>query len=208
MLEVQLTDLGKKFGKNIIFKGVNLTVSAGARIVIQGSNGSGKSTLLQVISGYMIQDKGAVSWKIIDRKIEAEAIHQHVAIAAPYLEVPEEFTLRELFAFHFEFRKFCTGVSVQDAIAISGLQHSAEKQVRFFSSGMKQRVRLTLALLSESALLLLDEPTSNLDKTGVEWYSLLMEKYGQGRTIIVCSNTQPADYPGFSSFFNIEEHKG
>ena len=204
MLQAGLTDIGKKFGSNIIFKGINLNIPAASRLVIQGANGSGKSTLLQVISGFLIPDKGTVTWKEGNTVIPAEKVHAHISVSAPYLEVPEEFTLSELLAFHSRFRPFQGDLSAEEALSISGLEHVHSRQVRNFSSGMKQRVRLTLALLSRSGMLLLDEPTANLDKKAIEWYAGLLEKYAGERTVVVCSNSQPADYPGFDNFFSLD----
>lgn len=202
-MEVSLNNVGKKFGKTWIFRNIELTLPASSRTVIQGPNGSGKSTLLQIVSGFLIADEGDITFSSSEKPVAVEKIGTHVSIAAPYLEVIDELTLKELLEFHLRFRTFLKGISVNDVIDLSGLKTSADKPVRFYSSGMKQRVRLVLAIFTDSRLLLLDEPTSNLDRKATEWYKELLLNHAGDRTVVVSSNHQEQDYPGFSRFFDL-----
>lgn len=207
-MEITLNGIGKKFGKNWIFRNIDFTLPSQHKLVITGSNGSGKSTLLQIIAGYLIPDSGAITFSGSEKKpIPVEEIGTRLSIAAPYLELVEEFTLIELLNFHLIYRQFKSGFSVNDVIKISGLEKAASKQIRHYSSGMKQRVRLTIAILTESELLLLDEPSSNLDSAAVSWYQELLQEHGSGRSIIVSSNHQHQEYPGFTQFFEMEAFK-
>ncbi len=202
-MKVTLEQVGKKFGKTWIFRKIDLTLTQGSRSVIQGPNGSGKSTLLQIISGFLINDEGTMKYTKTGNLIPVEQVPAQITIAAPYLEVIEELTLKELLTLHTRFRMLLPGISINDAITMSGLERSAGKPIRHYSSGMKQRVRLLLAICTQSDMLLLDEPTSNLDKNAINWYQELLLKHAGHRTIVVSSNHQEQDYPGFTSFFDL-----
>ncbi len=122
------------------------------------------------------------------------------------MELPEEFTLQELLTFHFQFKNPLPGIDLQQLPQIMYLENALNKQVLYFSSGMKQRLKLGLCFLSDVPLLLLDEPTSNLDQKGVEWYLNLVQKYGQDRMIFVCSNDE-REYEFCDQQLNIENYK-
>ncbi|MEY4594344.1 MAG: hypothetical protein RIQ47_754 [Bacteroidota bacterium] len=163
-------------------------------MVLLGPNGSGKSTFLQMIAGYVLPTEGQIHWKINEAEIPSEKVYQSVAIAAPYLELPEELELMEMLTFHFRFKKVVGQLSFEELVSISGLKKVAGKPIRNYSSGMKQRIRLLLAFCSNSDLLLLDEPCSNLDHEGVLWYQQLGDRFIGNRTVVVCSNRQDQEY--------------
>ena len=163
-------------------------------MVLLGPNGSGKSTFLQMIAGYVLPTEGQIHWKNNEAEIPSEKVYQSVAIAAPYLELPEELELMEMLTFHFRFKKLVGQLSFEELVSISGLKKVAGKPIRNYSSGMKQRIRLLLAFCSNSDLLLLDEPCSNLDHEGVLWYQQLGDRFIGNRTVVVCSNRQDQEY--------------
>lgn len=187
-MKISLENIGKKFGREWIFRGVNYSFEVGNPTVILGSNGSGKSTLLQIISGSLMEGEGKINYELDSKKISQEEIYQHVVIAAPYLELMEEYTLMESISFHGKFKKWRNGYDAKKVLDRSGLSKAGNKQLKNFSSGMKQRVKLSLAILSDAPLLLLDEPCSNLDKEACAWYEELISEQETNRTIIVCSN--------------------
>jgi ABC-type multidrug transport system ATPase subunit len=193
-MKIDLSNIGKKFGREWIFRGVNHSFEPGKPTVIMGANGSGKSTLLQVISGSLMEGEGKINYSRNDKKISQEEIYSHVTIAAPYLELMEEFTLMESISFHGKFKQWKNGWKEKNILERSGLMHAKDKQLKNFSSGMKQRVKLLLAILSDSPLLLLDEPCSNLDRTACDWYAELIRENSDNRTIIVCSNQMKDEY--------------
>ena len=94
----------------------------------------------------------------------------HVSICAPYLEVVEEMTLTEFLNFHHGFKPFLSGITTDFIITAIGLEKAVNKQIRYYSSGMKQRVKLAQCIFSDTAIVLLDEPCTNLDATGIELY--------------------------------------
>lgn len=201
-MQISLENIGKKFGREWIFRGVNHVFHPGKPTVILGANGSGKSTLLQVIAGSMMQGEGNLHYERNGNKIAQEEVYQYVSIASPYLELNDDFTLSETISFHGKFKTWRNGLNENDALKISGLEHAKDKQLKNFSSGMKMRVRLLLAILSDTPLLLLDEPCSNLDRQGCEWYAKLIGENSENRTIIVCSNQVKEEF-----FFCTEELK-
>ena len=207
-MHIQLTNIGKRYNYEWIFKGIHAEFSPENNYAILGSNGSGKSTLLQVIAGNFIPSEGEIKYTHENKIIAPEDIYQQVSIATPYLDLFEEFTLRESIAFQSKFKPFMDGLDINQIITLMQLEKAKDKQLRHFSSGMKQRVRLALAVLSNTPLLLLDEPTSNLDKNAIAWYQQLIHTYSKNRLIIVASNQLEYEYASFCNFFlNVEDYK-
>lgn len=193
-MEIILENVGRRFNREWIFKKINYTFIKGESYAVLGINGSGKSTLLQVLCGILSPSEGRVTFKNNDEKvIGVEEVFQEVSVAAPYLELIEELSLSETIDFHFRFKKRLKNISNNEIIQLLDMVSSKNKQLKYFSSGMKQRVKLVLAFVSETSLLFLDEPCSNLDEQGVKWYHELIKNYTQNRLVIVCSN-QPAEY--------------
>ncbi len=187
-MKILLTKIGRRFNREWIFRNIDYTFESGNSYAILGINGSGKSTLLQVISGALAQSDGAISYQIADKEVEVDQVFQHLVLASPYLELIEEFTLTEVLDFHFEFKKRLNNLSNSELIALLNMESSKNKELKYFSSGMKQRVKLLLAFCSATPILLLDEPTSNLDEQGINWYHSLIKQFTTNRLVIVCSN--------------------
>ena len=202
MTTISLTGAGKRFNKDWIFKDLTFQFEHGQHYALIGNNGSGKSTLLQVISGYATLSKGNISWEPYD----TNSIFQQISIAAPYLELIEELTTLEQFAFHAKFKSFNKQLSYPKIIELIGLKNATDKQIRYFSSGMKQRLKLALAIFSDAPILLLDEPCSNLDKEGYELYNYLIHNYAIDKLIIVGSN-DPQEYNFCKQQINLMDYK-
>lgn len=187
-IDISLQQTGKKFGTEWIFRKLDAEIKAGEKVLIAGGNGSGKSTLLQVISGYVSPSEGTVSFNHSEGHIETEEMRKYISFASPYLQLIEDFTLGETIEHSAIFKPFRDNFSVEDIISLSGLAHAGDKYLKQFSSGMKQRLKLALAILSDTPVLLLDEPISNLDRAAIEWYKSMISQYAMNRTVIVCSN--------------------
>ena len=200
-MRITLTDAGKRFNRDWIFRHLDHEFSPGHSYAITGSNGSGKSTLLQAIAGAIDLSEGRIGYET-----NGDQVYRHLSLAAPYLEVIEEMTVTEFLTFHQGFKPFLPGLSVRDIIRQVGLEGAADKQIRYYSSGMKQRVRLAQALFSDTSLLLLDEPTTNLDADGISLYRRLTLQCGSGRIVIVSSNDQQ-EYDFCEEIINIMEYK-
>mgnify|MGYP001079560133 CR=1 FL=1 len=201
-MQIDLKNISKRFNQELIFKNLSYSFETGKKYAITGPNGSGKSTLLQVISGYTRPSEGELLYGA--GAIEVEEAYKNLSIAAPYLELVEEFTLNEAIDFHFKFK--APLLSKAEFLDVSYLNNAKDKQVSKFSSGMKQRLKLALAFYSDCPILLLDEPTTNLDKQGAKWYQDQIEKVND-KTIIIASN-QPNEYTFCSEVIDITAFKG
>jgi ABC-type multidrug transport system ATPase subunit len=202
MTSISLTEAGKRFNKDWIFRNLTFHFEAGNKYALVGNNGSGKSTLLQIIAGYSNLSKGSIEWKEAD----ATTIYEKISIAAPYLELVEEFTAQEQFTFHTQFKSISKLLSIQEMIDAVGLTDATHKQIRYYSSGMKQRLKLALAIFSNTPILLLDEPCSNLDKDGYTLYKKLIQQYAMHKLIIVGSNDSQ-EYEFCETQINLMDYK-
>ena len=210
-MKILLENLGKKFRKEWIFRRVNLTFELGNNYTFVGPNGSGKSTLLQVLAGAMPHTEGNIAYLNASGEPHNEAVNidyifKKIVIAAPYLELVEEFTLQESVEFHQKFKPLKDNISATQLIDLLQLSAHKDKTVKNFSSGMKQRLKLGLAFYSESPIILLDEPTSNLDAQGTAWYLEQIEKHTANRLLIICSN-QPNEYTFCENIIDIRDFK-
>ena len=187
-MRIQLTKAGKRYNRDWIFKNADITFIAGETYAITGSNGSGKSTLLQILAGSVALSSGTIEWQHLATNIDTENIYASLSIAAPYVEVIEEMTALEFLHFHFKFKPCLKEVSPKEILSIVGLENAVSKQIRHYSSGMKQRIKLAQAIFSDVPLLLLDEPCTNLDQKGYELYHNLIATFAKNKTVIVSSN--------------------
>lgn len=187
-MQISLSNLGKRYNYEWIFRNLTYTLESGTSYAILGHNGSGKSTLLTVIAGHNLHSEGEITYLINGKAVAPDAAYRQLSLTAPYLELVEEFTLSEMIAFHTRFKQLRGNLSHDALIERMGLQKSRNKYVKDFSSGMKQRLKLGLAIYSDTQLLVLDEPTTNLDQEGVSWYQEHVAANKEGRLIIVGSN--------------------
>ena len=201
-MKITLQNLGKRYNREWIFRHIEYEFIVGKKYAITGSNGSGKSTLLQVIAGSLMHNEGNVEissqqWAVGSgqlanttknkhQTISNEQHYQHISIATPYLELIEEMTAIEMLRFHSTFKQLI--LPAAEILQIVNLQASANKQIRYYSSGMKQRLKLALVFFSKTPILLLDEPTTNLDEDGIALYHQLIKNYTTNKLVIVCSN--------------------
>ena len=206
-MNITLQNLGRRFNQEWIFKGIDYTFSSNKSYAILGPNGSGKSTLIKVLTGQLTPSEGKLSYSNDSSTIEADDIYQHVSIAAPYIELIEEFTLNELLDFHFKFKRPLPNFDNNQIITLLGMEKSANKGLKFFSSGMKQRVKLALACCSDSKILFLDEPTSNLDTSGENWYLELVESTSSSGRLLVIGSNQEKEYAFCDEKFAITSYK-
>ncbi len=205
-MKIILENIGRRFNREWIFKEINYTFETGQSYAILGANGSGKSTLLQLISGSLTPSTGAISYNLNGKTIDIETVFQHLSMAAPYLELIEEFTLQEMIDFHFQFKSYREGLNSLSVIELLNLGNASQKALKYFSSGMKQRVKLALAFCTNTPVLLLDEPTSNLDQQGINWYFSLIEQFSISRLVLICSN-QEHEYQFCKHYVDVTSYK-
>jgi ABC-type multidrug transport system ATPase subunit len=206
-MQITLEKIGRRFNRDWIFRGVDYTFVSGQSYAILGSNGSGKSTLLAVLNGSLGPSTGTINYFYGDNEVEVEQVFKYLSLAAPYLELIEEFSLSEMIDFHFKFKAYKPAIDKAGLIDLLNLPGSTNKLIRYFSSGMKQRLKLALAFCADTPILMLDEPTSNLDAQGVEWYLSLVQQFAKDRLTIVCSN-QEHEYSFCEHRLNITDYKG
>jgi ABC-type multidrug transport system ATPase subunit len=187
-MKIILENIGRRFNRDWIFRGIDYAFFSGKIYAILGPNGSGKSTLLQVLNGSLSPSAGKINYFFEEKPVEIDDVYQHLSLAAPYLELIEEFTLSEMIDFHFKFKPYIAGVNKSEIIELLAMENSKNKLIKYFSSGMKQRLKLAIAFCSDTPMLMLDEPTSNLDTQGVDWYLNLVQKFASTRLTIICSN--------------------
>jgi ABC-type multidrug transport system ATPase subunit len=205
-VQITLHDIGKKFNRQWVFKGINLEISSQQSLAFVGNNGSGKSTLIQIIFNFQTYSKGSINYWLNQKLLTEEELVGKISLAAPYLELFEDFTLIEMLQFHFKLIPKQVDISLEEMISNGGLGGQENKAVKYFSSGMKQRLKLLMAVYADTPLLLLDEPCSNLDNQGIEWYRNLVQTQLKKRTIIIASN-QLFEYDFCDSTLSVHDFK-
>jgi len=193
-LGIKAEGLGKRFNREWIFKDLTFDFLPGNVYAITGPNGSGKSTLLHVLWGQMPPSSGTISYHHTGTALPEERIYQQLSIATPYMDLIEEFTLQEQIDFHFKTKPITPGQTPESVLEGMYLKDAQNKFITNFSSGMKQRVKLGLAFYTNTPILFLDEPGTNLDRQAFEWYHEKLKEFGKERLILIASN-QSDEYP-------------
>lgn len=186
-MDISIENLGKRFNREWIFRNLSLEISSGSKTAIIGNNGSGKSTLVKILGLYLLQSEGQVIYMKEGAPIKAEDPQLSINFAAPYFNVIEEYTLKEFLAFHSKFKM--PNCDLDETLLTVGLSKEKNKPIKDFSSGMKQRVKLVLALCYEAAIIILDEPTSNLDEEGIAWFETKIAAM-RDQTLLIATNLQ------------------
>ena len=203
---ISAEQLGKKYRKEWIFRHVNLTLTAGTSYTFVGPNGSGKSTLLQLLAGSLPITEGQLTYRLNETVIDPDNWFRQISIAAPYLELVEELTLDELLTFHQTFKPFKPGLTPEILAERLRLTQARHKEIKYFSSGMKQRVKLGLAFFASAPVVILDEPTSNLDRQGMDWYHEQVRQLSPDQLLLIGSN-QPDEYDFCPNVIDITQWK-
>jgi ABC-type multidrug transport system ATPase subunit len=204
--KITVNQLSKRFNREWIFRNFTHQFSSGNTYAITGPNGSGKSTLLQVLWGQVPPTSGSIEYFIKDQAIEINDIYKHISIATPYMDLIEEFTLLEHIQFHFKMKMIRTGLNENELIQRMYLESAQDKFIGNFSSGMKQRVKLALAFYTQSDILFLDEPGTNLDAQAFSWYQNELSQVPGDSMIFIASNNAD-EYPKNCSVLNIRDFK-
>jgi ABC-type multidrug transport system ATPase subunit len=205
-MKITLIDAGKRFNRDWIFRHLSYEFHTGHSYAITGPNGSGKSTLLQVIGGAVGPSEGRVNYEKAADVVPPEDVYKYISLAAPYLELIEEMTLPEFLDFHSAFKPFISPLDTGSIVSLLGLDGAKHKQIRNYSSGMKQRVKLAQSIFSDTPVVLLDEPCTNLDEDGVLLYQRLIKNHCIDRLVIVSSNDRQ-EYEFCTERINIVDYK-
>ncbi len=186
-MEINLNNVGRRYNNEWIFRALNYNFKLGQKYAVLGPNGSGKSTLLSVLLGNLSPSEGEILYQN-NLPILIEDVYQYISFAAPYLDLVDEFTLQETINFHYQFKTYEKDLNADLVLQTLGLAKAQDKALKHFSSGMKQRTKLALACCANTPILLLDEPTTNLDTQGIDWYLALIDKYTANKITVVGSN--------------------
>lgn len=205
-ITISIDNLGKRFNREWIFRKLSVTFNPGERYAITGPNGSGKSTLMQILWGQSLPSAGTISYSEAGQNIPVEEIFRRISVATPYMDLIEEFTLEEHIDFHCRLRPLRAGITREELIERMYLSSSKKKQIGVFSSGMRQRLKIGLALFSEADLIFLDEPGTNLDKHAFLWYVSQVAEVPSHSLVVIASNN-PDEYKGASTVLNIMDYK-
>lgn len=192
-MKITLSGAARRYNFEWVFKNLNAIFESGQCVALIGHNGSGKSTLLQVLSGVLGLSEGTISFEKEGHPIDSSEVYKELVLCAPYLDLPSTFTMREVLEMHFKRKPILPNYTVDSVVEAIGLQKAANKTLNQLSSGMRQRVKLATALFADVPLILLDEPCSNLDAAGIEWYRGVVEAVKVEKLIFIASN-DPQEY--------------
>ncbi len=205
-MRIIVKNLSKRFNREWIFKDFSYQFTSPNTYALVGPNGSGKSTLLQILWGQMLASQGVISYEIDGVEIPNDQVYRHIAIATPYMDLIDEFTLTEMVKFHFKFKKTRSNLTIKEVVELLELAPAKDKMISNFSSGMKQRLKLGLAFYSQADALFLDEPTTNLDRKSIEWYQRHREQLPDNTLVLIASN-QDHEYPANAQKVDILTYK-
>lgn len=186
---IKISNLSHHFNFNYLFKEISCTINSGDRFAVLGPNGSGKSTFLRIILGQLKGAEGQVSYHDGSDLMDHAIVYKRIMLVSPALDLIEDFTLIEQMQFHFNLVKIKQGYSIDSIIDSINMAKQKDKYLKNFSSGMLQRLKLALAFYTDVDVLLLDEPTSNLDQTWINWYQEEIKKL-KNQSIVVASNDE------------------
>ncbi|MEE9371515.1 MAG: ABC transporter ATP-binding protein [Saprospiraceae bacterium] len=190
-MKIILSDISKRFSTNWVLKKVNFEFLSGGVYGVKGANGSGKSTLMKIISSQLSATRGDVKYtNAQNEKVLKSRVADQISFAAPYIYPLENLSLREMFDFHYIFRNMREGIDYQLFIEYLEYPFKEDQLIKYYSSGMKQRISLAFSILTFSDLILLDEPTSYLDEKGKVWFHSLLKNYKQKSTVIISTNNK------------------
>lgn len=201
-MTITVKQLQKSYNRTLIFKNLDYVFETGKITAILGPNGSGKSTLLRVLSTQLEPDNGTVEFT--NPKINLDMAYQKVGYVAPYIDIPEEFSFKELLEFHSKFKSPL--IHINEIINKCMLTPFANKPIKEFSSGMKQRVKLSLNFFFNNSIYLFDEPCSHLDVKGFEWFNnnvCSLTKYG----VVIIASNNPEEIKHASQTIDIQHLK-
>ena len=194
--------VGKKYYHRWIFRGLDCHLSSGDRMALTGVNGSGKSTLLHLFAGIETPTEGKIQYlPTTTTPISIDQWYQHLSWTGPSVALFEDFTLTEQLAIHFRFKESLVP-DLHEMIDLLNLQAHKDKKLRYYSSGMLQRVKVGMALFTRSNLLLLDEPTSFMDEANATYALQLIERFRKDRIYILASNA-PREFEDFEKVIRL-----
>lgn len=206
-INLKVRELKKVFNRRLVFDKLNFEIKQGERLVVTGKNGSGKSTLLKILAGVLTQSAGSLQYLINDKKIDRESIYQIVGLVSPYLVLYDEFSAYENLYLFAKIRGIKVAEDdINNILNKVGLFERRNDLLRTYSSGMKQRAKYASAILHNPFVLLLDEPTSNLDMAGKNFVDDLIMNFRSDGIVIVATN-EAQDFKYGDRIINLDDYK-
>jgi ABC-type multidrug transport system ATPase subunit len=205
-MTITLNNIGKRYNYEWIISKLNYQFLPGNAYAVIGPNGSGKSTLLQILASNLSPSEGDITYYLNNKKIELENVFCYIGFCAPYLELPEELSVIEMLQFHGKFKTILPSFTINGILEIAGLAKHSRKAIKYLSSGLKQRLKLSLCFYFDTPVILLDEPTTNLDEDGVKWYRNTVEPLAKNKLIIISSNAE-REYSFCAQSVNVADYK-
>ena len=191
MFTLELQNCGKSFNRRWLFRNLNLTFKTGESWAVTGKNGAGKSTFLLMLSSQLMPTEGKIIRTSDYNTVALEQAFAYSSLASPAMELPDEFSANDLFRLQKKLKPFRINHAEDEFAALCGYDRlTMNKAIGYFSSGMKQRLKLALAVFCDTPLLFLDEPLTNLDNSGELFYARLIENYTHNRLVVVAGNRQ------------------
>ena len=188
-ITLEVSNLRKDFDRRPVFKNLNFTLTNSDSLAITGKNGSGKSTLIKVLANTYSQTSGIVSFSIDGKQVERQHFYKYIGFVSPYLNLYDEFTGYENLHFVTNLRGLNKEL-IDDVLKRVGLFERRHDLVKIYSSGMKQRLKLAFSIIHNPLILMLDEPTSNLDAEGIAAVNSIAEEYKHERILIIATNDE------------------
>lgn len=186
-MQVQINNIGKRYQNQWLFRNIHVELKLGDSLSVTGHNGSGKSTFMQIVYGLVQASEG----EVLINGSSTYKPHELFALSAPYLELPMEFNIVEIHDLYLRTQKINSGLD--EFLSFSDFNKSqANRAVKLFSSGMLQRLKTALCLSSNSPILLLDEPLTNMDAKGEDWYKNCLNDINN--KIVIIAGNNPIEY--------------
>jgi len=186
-MNIKFENVSKKFGAKKVIKNFSKSFKR-KKYAIIGDNGSGKSTLLQLISNLMTPSDGKIIYSLDDIEIDKELFIKKIIFSAPYQKLVEELTVNEFLIFHYKFRDYIKNPFT--ILSEFGLENFKNTQIKSLSSGSEQKLKLLISFNTKADFILLDEPTTNLDRKGIAIYTKTIKKYSKDKGIIIATNRE------------------
>lgn len=183
-------NITKLYNRRVIVENVSFSLKEGDAFAITGKNGSGKSTMIKMLCGVLSPTKGKFEFSIEGIPVKYPDYYPHIGLVSPYLNLYEEFTAEENMSFIAKVRNVTTATKERSEYLLQefGIYEHRKKEVRFYSSGMKQRLKYCAALIHQPLLLVLDEPSSNLDSHGIAIVRKFMKEQKEHGVLIFATN--------------------
>jgi heme exporter protein A len=204
---LEALSLDKSFGRRLIFENINFKYQDNGIHGIAGHNGSGKSTLVKIIAGIISPSRGKIIHSFEGKETLPDHLHNYIGFVSPYLVMYDEFSAWENLFYFSKIRgvKF-NEEKINYLLDTFLLFNRKNDYVKTYSSGMKQRLKLIFALAHSPALLILDEPTSNLDNEGKEKVYNILREESKSSLILIASN-EDSDLELCTSTLQLENYK-